>query len=590
VPVIRRLSPDVASRIAAGEVIERPASVLKELIENSLDAGAARVEVDVQGAGKKLLRVRDDGCGMDPADCRTAFERHATSKISALEDLDKLSTFGFRGEALYSIAAVARVSLTSCRQGSKSGFLIGTEGGRILAEREAPPAPGTVVEVRDLFYNTPARLKFLRSEASEKAQLSRVLEDAALANPSVAFSYRSSASRGALEYPAERSSEESRRLRSRLGEVMGAEFAESLIYAGGKRGVLSLHAFFSPADKLVSTRALQYAFVNRRPVSCRALQQALYRAFEPFRSKNLHPAAVVFLEAPQDEVDVNVHPQKREVRFRREGEVFDAVVSTLSSALLKAKGVPTLDSAGRTEPFARPPYPAAAGADAAGVAEPHASLGLEYARPPRGEAARRGPLWYRPPLRFLGQVEQTYLIFDAGGGLLVVDQHAAQERILFERYLAQLASGRPAVQKLILPVPVKLPASAVEHLLARKERLKSSGFEVERFGKTGVQVTAVPELFEKAADVEDLIHRALDHFVSPGAAKADARYDAAATIACKASVKAHDALGEREALRLVEELRQAQDSTRCPHGRPAILDLGREELARRFGRSGPPPL
>ena len=224
------------------------------------------------------------------------------------------------------------------------------------------------------------------------------------------------------------------------------------------------------------------------------------------------------------------------------------------------------------------------------MAEPHASLGLNYAQAAREERPRSAPNWYRAPLRFLGQDEKTYLIFDAGGGLLVVDQHAAQERILFERYLAQLASGRPAAQRLILPVAVKLPASAVEHVLARKGRLKASGFEVERFGKTTVQVTAVPELFEKAADVEELIHRALDHFISPAAAKADARYDAAATIACKASVKAHDPLGEREALRLVEDLRQAQDSSCCPHGRPTVLDLGREELARRFGRSGAPPL
>jgi DNA mismatch repair protein MutL len=228
---------------------------------------------------------------------------------------------------------------------------------------------------------------------------------------------------------------------------------------------------------------------------------------------------------------------------------------------------------------------------AAAVAEPaHASLGLEYAQAPQEERLRAAPSWYRAPLRFLGQIERTYLIFDAGGGLLVMDQHAAQERILFERYFTQLASGRPATQKLILPLPVKLPASAVEQILARRDRLKASGFEVERFGKTIVQVTAVPELFEKAADVEELIHRALDHFVSPAAAKADARYDAAATIACKASVKAHDPLSEQEALRLVEDLRMTQDCTCCPHGRPTILDLGREELARRFGRSGAPPI
>ncbi|MEI8191510.1 MAG: hypothetical protein WCI75_17485, partial [candidate division NC10 bacterium] len=447
------------------------------------------------------------------------------------------------------------------------------------------------------FYNLPARLKFLRSDAAEKSQLARVIEEAALANPSVTFTYKtgaSSRSRATLEYPAERAREEVERLRARLASVLGAELAASLLYAGGKRGSVSLHAFVSPADMLVSTRQLQYSFINRRPVSCRALQQGLYRAYEPFRSKNRHPVAALFLEAPQHELDVNVHPQKREVRFRRENEVFEAVVSTLSAALLGARGVPTLESSKRSAP--RPDavpaaYPATPPLRCGAVAEPEcAGLDLQYSEPASATAPGSAPRWYRPPLRFLGQIERTYLIFDACGGLLVVDQHAAQERILFERYIEQLASGRPATQKLILPVPVRLPASAVEHVLACSERLRASGFEVERFGKTTVQVTAVPELFENAGDVEEMIHRALDHFLSPAAAKADARYAAAATIACKASVKAHDSLSELEAQRLVEDLRSSKDPTCCPHGRPAILDLGREELARRFGRSGPPPV
>ncbi|MBI5243314.1 MAG: DNA mismatch repair endonuclease MutL [Elusimicrobia bacterium] len=561
-------------------MIERPASALKELIENSLDAGAARVEVSVEGAGRKLLRVRDDGCGMEPADCRAAFERHATSKISDLDDLEGLSTFGFRGEALYSIAAVARVSLTSCRPGSKCGFAVEAEGGRIVREREAPPIPGAAVEVRDIFHNVPARLKFLRSEASEKARLARVVEDAALANPSVAFIFKTGP-RATLEYPAERAAEEGERLRARLGEVLGEELAASLLYAETRRGGVLLRAFISPAEKLVATRQLQYVFVNRRPVSCRTIQQALYRSYEPFRAQSRHPVAIVFAEVPSGDLDVNVHPQKREVRFRREGEVFEAVVSALSGALLASKSGSGLDIGHSTAV----PYPQAPGAGS--VCERGA--GRDAQPSIAFEPAASGPRWHRPPLRFLGQIERTYLVFEAAGGLLVLDQHAAQERILFERYSEQLRSRRPAKQKLMLPLPVKLPASAVEQVLARRQRLSDAGFEVERFGKTSVQVTAVPELFEKAADVEEIIHRALEHFISPAAAKADARYDAAATIACKAAVKAHDPLGEREALALADDLRACRDSTCCPHGRPAVLDMGREELARRFGRSGPPP-
>ncbi|MFH1723383.1 MAG: DNA mismatch repair protein MutS [Elusimicrobiota bacterium] len=611
--VVRPLPADVARRIAAGEVIERPASVLKELLENALDASASKISVEVLGAGRQLVRVSDDGVGMGPVDCRAAFERHTTSKIARLSDIETLSTFGFRGEALFSIAAVAKVSLTSCRRGTGKGWRVEMRGGRLIAEREAPPAQGTAVEVRDLFFNTPARCKFLKSAASERGRLARVLEEAALANPGVAFTYKSEG-RALLRFPAHKGLEGPSAMRERVREVLGDTHGDGMLFAeaGPASGGLSVSAFVSPADALHASRTLQFCLVNRRSVTNRTAQQALYRAYEPFRPKNRHPVAVVCLSIPPDRIDVNVHPTKREVRFRNDGEVFEAVVRALSKALLESKGIPTLKGG----------HPAVARAAAAPPPHGHwraggvGSLpGLRHDFQASGGRVREGTAAYAPTppsagapehalrtpetrpwfadadsARFLGQIERAYLVFEAEGGLLVIDQHAAQERVLFERYLTEIESGAVSVQKLMLPLPVELPASAIADVLSRKGRLLRAGFAVEPFGKTTLHVTSVPALFRKAKDVREMVHSLLDGLLAPGPAAADVRYDATATIACKAAVKAHDPLTAREAVRLLEDLRRCKDATCCPHGRPTMLSLDRGELARRFGRPAPPPL
>ncbi|MDE2290659.1 MAG: DNA mismatch repair endonuclease MutL [Elusimicrobia bacterium] len=580
-PSVRVLPPDVASRIAAGEVVERPASVLKELIENALDAGAARVSVESEGAGRRLLRVADDGCGMDAADCRAAFERHATSKLAALEDLDRLATFGFRGEALYAVAAVSKVTLTSAPRKARAGRRVDVAGGRVTRESDAPPAAGTVVEVRDLFYNTPARLKFLKSDASERGQLAKVVEEAALANPGVRFVLKSEG-REALRFEPVDGPDAFRR---RAAQVLGEEKAEALVWAEASNPSVTVRALVSPPDALVGSRALQFTLVNRRPVANRTVQQALYRAYEPFRHGTRHPAAVLLLETPPERVDVNVHPTKREVRFRDEGAVFETVTRALSKALLSAKGIPTLSFAPSARPAAPAPFPAPAPSAPGRVSEPAPA---PYAAPERRAAPSRP--WFDEGARFLGQIERAYLVFESEGGLLVVDQHAAQERVLFERYRAELEEGRVAVQRLMLPLPVTLPASAVSAALSRRKELKAAGFEVAPFGKTTLRVTSVPALFAEAGEAEDAVHRALDGLTAAGTAAADARYDATATIACKAAVKAHDPLSEKEALALLKALRSCQDPTCCPHGRPSMVSLDRVELARRFKRPGAPPL
>jgi DNA mismatch repair protein MutL len=599
VPVIRPLPEDVASRIAAGEVIERPASVLKELLENSLDAGASKIVVEIEGAGRKKLRVVDDGCGMEPADCRAAFERHSTSKIKKLDDLDKLSTFGFRGEALFSIAAVSKITLTSRKKKSGQAWAVSVSGGKLKKDHEAPPVAGTAIEVRDLFFNTPARAKFLKSDASERGHLARAFEEAALANPRVSFEFKSE-TRVTMRFPARKEKKDLDASRERAAEVLGEERGDALLDAERSSGTLKLRGFLSPVDKLHSTRQLQYLFVNRRPVSNRTLQQALYRAYEPFRQKNRHPVAVLFVETPSASLDVNVHPTKREVRFRNDSDVFQTVTKAFSKSLLGSKGIPTLTS----EPFAfssagRGRIPTPRGDDAreaiaaykAGADSPveRQPVWPRKAETPEPEP-RDGRPWFDETLRYLGQIERAYLVFEASGGILLVDQHAAQERVLFEKYYSEIETGSVSEQKLMLPLPIELPASGIQRVLDKEDRLKRAGFSVEAFGKTTLHVTSVPAVLHKAGEIEDAVHRLLDGLTEPKKATADARYDATATIACKASVKAHDRLSEREALRLVEDLRRCEDATCCPHGRPSMLSLDREELARRFKRPGAPPL
>ena len=586
--LVRPLPESVASRIAAGEVIERPASVLKELIENSIDAGAAKVVVEIKDAGKELIRVSDDGEGLAPGDCRAAFLRHTTSKISKLSDLEKLDTFGFRGEALFSIAAVSKTTLTSRKKGRRFAWRIVMEGGRVAKEHEAPPVDGTTIEVRELFFNTPARAKFLKSDGTERSQLARVVEETALAHPEVAFVLKSEGKTKA-DYPAQKKGGE-QSMRRRVADVLGETYGRDLLHSHREAAGVSVSAFHSGTDSLHATRGLQYVFVNRRPVANKTVSQALYRAYEPFRARNKHPAAVIFLEVPSAKVDVNVHPTKREVRFRPDNAVYQVVAQAISRSLLEAKDIPTLSNVPETNPA-----PVRESFGGAGAYRSAASIGVqpsllsEYLpaeERPRGDKR----VWYSESARYLGQVERSYLVFEVDGGILIIDQHAAQEKILFEKYMEELTSGKLDVQKLMLPLEINLPASGIEKILSKKKRLRRAGFEIEGYGKTTLHVTSAPVLFHKEKDIKEMVHGLLDGVLSTSAAAADVRYDATATIACKAAVKAHDALSEKEALALIKDLRKCRDATCCPHGRPTMLDFNRSELARRFGRPGPPPL
>lgn len=582
-PKINRLPAAVSSLIAAGEVIERPASLLKELLENSLDAGARQITVEVLGAGKKSLRITDDGSGMDAEDCAACVERHATSKISALSDLDKLQTFGFRGEALYAVAAVSRMTVQSAMKNAKSGWKVDVEAGKIISSAPAPAVVGTTIEVRDLFFNTPARLKFLKSDAFEKSALSGVLEEAALANPGVHFTYKSE-NRTTLHF----SPEDDRR---RVASVLGKDVAEGLLPIVAERPGLRLKLFVSPVERMVPSRNFQYWFINKRPIGAKILQQALYRAYQEHRANGRHPVCVAFAELSPDSFDVNVHPGKREIRFKSDREIYDLVSGLIASALAKAKPATpiTPETAATASQELRDHVPAYYLGGRSFFPNENL-LDLKSAPTQSFAPAPASPRWFTPPYRYIGQIERSYLVFEAAGGLFVLDQHAAAERILYEKFLAQIKDGPAKVQRLMLPLPIELPASRVQAVLSQSERLAKLGFEVAAAGRTTLHVLAAPALFSKAADLKDMVHRLLDALENPLGAARDVQHDAIATLACKAAVKAHDALSPQEALRLLEDLKDCADGSCCPHGRRAILALNREELARRFQRPGAPPL
>lgn len=589
---VKVLPEEVAAKIAAGEVIERPSSVLKELIENAVDAGASRVSVSAEKAGKSLIRVNDDGAGMSPEDLRLSVMRHSTSKISSFDDLDALGTYGFRGEALFSALAVSRLKITTCRAGDDTASFVEGDSGEIRAEGKAAPARGTTVEVRDLFFNVPARLKFLRGDPSERAHLIRVVEEAALANPAVSFSLTVDGAE-IFSLKADNGPWETACL-ARAKELLGGKVAEGMTSLEQKAGELSLRALFSLPDSLYATRQNQFFFVNRRPVSSKTLQQALYRGYDIMRGTK-HPACAIYLDLPPAEVDVNIHPRKADVKFRAEGAIFKFVSGAVNARLLKTQrasvaidpgAAPARDEAGAAAPaaevraiFGTGKPPAASGA----VEQDNITDTLFAAEPAPGES---GPSWYQPPVNYLGQLAKSYLVFESGGGLLVVDQHAAQERVLFERYMDELVLGKIRVQPLVIPVSVELSASQAENIMRWQEWLKGAGFEIGRSGPTHMLLHATPALFYFSQEAAQELFGYLSEVLGePSKSDEALKRNTIATMACKKSVKARDFLKPQEAQRLIEDLKAAKDSFHCPHGRPTLFHIGRPELARKFQRT-----
>jgi DNA mismatch repair protein MutL len=610
--LLRRLPDSLVNRIAAGEVIERPAAAVKELIENAVDAGATRVDVTIRDGGRSLIAVVDDGCGLDPADLDLAVERHATSKLPG-DDLLAIHTFGFRGEALPSIGAVARLTITSRTPDAENAWAITVEGGAKGSVAPAAHPPGTRVEVRDLFFATPARLKFLKGVRTEADHVRDVVERIAMAHPAVAFSL-SDDGRPVLRLPAA-PGEEGRV--ARLAAVMGREFAENAVPLAADREGVVLGGLIGLPTLNRPTGRDQYLFVNGRPVRDKLLLGAVRGGYSDLLPRDRHPTLALFLTVAPTDVDVNVHPAKIEVRFRDQGLVRGLVVGGIRHALAAAGhraattgGAAALSAArplGGAHPGTAPmpfrahagPIPPPRGLAEAAVAwfapvdAPSGGLpGLAatpMARPAQDQAVDDAPAHHPHADHPLGaaraQLHSTYIVAETRDGIVLVDQHAAHERLVYERLKAARDAGGVAVQGLLLPVVVDLAESDADRLADAADQLSRLGLELERFGPGAVVVRGTPAPLG-TCDVRALVADLAETLSEIGDVRhLSGRLDAVlSTVACHGSVRAGRSLNVEEMNALLRQMEATPASGQCNHGRPTWVELKRTDMERLFQR------
>lgn len=604
---IRQLPPQTVNRIAAGEVVERPASAVKELVENAIDAGASEIEIVTVGGGLSLIRVADDGHGMDRDDLVLAVERHATSKLTD-DDLLDIRTLGFRGEALPSIGSIAHLSLASCPAGQRDGHEIVVDRGVKSGLRPAAIASGTRVEVRELFSATPARLKFMKTERAENLAVSEIVKRLAMAHPEVGFSLTTGERTGLRLPRADRSP--AGRL-ERLGRIMGRDFMGDALELAGERDGIHLEGFVGLPTLHRPDTGLQFLFVNGRPVRDKLLMSALRVGYGDLVPKGRHPLAALFLSLDPREVDVNVHPAKTEVRFRDPGRVRSLILGGLREVLERAGhratatgGFETLAALARSaEPDASPakaPTPAGVGggglarhapspARFAGFAETMQSPFAFGQIPTADSSAAVAPpppdVVERPLGAARAQIHETYIVAQTRDGIVIVDQHAAHERIVYERLKAQLAEGEVAAQGLLIPEIVELGDEA-EALLAERDALVRLGLVVEPFGFGAVAVRAVPALLG-ATDVAGLVKDLAAKIAAEeggGHLLTERLESVAATMACHGSVRAGRRLAADEMNALLRQMEATPHSGQCNHGRPTYVELKLADVERLFGR------
>ena len=593
-PRIHRLPLHLANQIAAGEVVERPASVVKELVENSLDANARRISVTIDLGGKKLLRVEDDGDGMDAEDARLAIERHATSKIASADDLGAIRTLGFRGEALPSIASVSHFTLRTRARGVATGTEVRVDGGAVSSEREIGMPEGTCIEVADLFYNLPARRKFLKSDTAESTQISRLLTQMALGYPTVGFTLVSG-SRRLLECPPA----------SGLGERFFQLFGErpDLIEVRKEAAGIKIHGYVAALGDQGPVRGPQNVFVNRRIVKDRTIAHAISEAYTVATIKERSPEVHLFIEIPPDRVDVNVHPTKAEVRFLEQSLVHEVLRRGLGDALGQGRA-PELQL---TSFAPRPGEPVA-------MAIPGvlggATVGNRWAGESFGPAEYRPSTEYRPPnteyrtpetehrgpdtdhrapdirpMIPLGQFRDTYILAVDDEGIAIIDQHVAHERVLFEQVMEKLTAGRLESQRLLTPIIIEMSQSQRHALTQHRDTLERFGMEVEEFGGDSLNLSAVPAILDPS-ECEAAVRALAEDLegLDKGSRVEDALRKIAATMACHAAVKANYPLTLEKMRYLLEELRRTAYSSVCPHGRPVVLRITRREVEKNFQR------
>ena len=653
---VHLLPEQVANQIAAGEVVERPASVVKELVENALDAGSNRIIVEIQAGGRAMIRVTDDGIGMSRDDALMSLERHATSKIKTAEDLHAITTMGFRGEALPSLASVSRMTLTTRERdgASAEGAQIVIHGGKILEVKSAGTPTGTCIEARQLFYNLPARRKFLRTEETERAHIQHYLILAALANPAVAFTFIQEG-RTIWQLPGIASAPDAghpfaallERLRALYGtderfiQVDHESFLPVPAFSEGEPPEeprqLIVWGFAGEPGVSRSTRENQHMFVNRRPVENRGLNFALLEGYHNALMKGRYPVCCLFLEIDPMEVDVNIHPSKREVKFRREQAVRQIVGQAVRHALLEhhaagqamAAASNTASNPASTTTPARAPeiphtavdlpifqrhsqdaqpssiLPAVPGAPAIPVApvDPNANPPVQMARQeallpqtafrPQNAGTGETPTRFDAapvpllaiPLRMIGVVGRLYVLLESDRGLVLMDQHAAHERVLYEQMLARSGEGQAPSQRLLLPDTIELSARDAQFLREQLPLLNRLGVGLSEFGERTFLLDALPP-FAPAGNARQFVLDILDELKAAGQSVNSWRLgeNVVAKTVCRHAVKAHDPLAAPEILTLIEDLRRCAMPYTCPHGRPTLIEMGFRELEKRFGR------
>ena len=600
---IRRLPEHVVNRIAAGEVIERPASAVKELVENSLDAGATRVDVHIRDGGKSLISIVDDGIGMTPDELRLAVERHATSKLPQ-DDLDHIQTLGFRGEALPSIGSVGRLSITSRTADSDTAWRLDIEGGNIGELSPAPLSKGTRIELRDLFYATPARLKFLRADRTESSQVADAISRLAMARPDVSFTLIDG-ERTKIKLEATQGDLLDARLR-RLGGIMGKEFAENALPIEAEREGLRLTGYAGLPTLNRGNAQMQFLFVNDRSVKDRLLFGAVRGAYADFLARDRHPLLALFLEIDAAYVDVNVHPAKAEVRFREAGMVRGLIVGALRHALAEAghRASTTVASAalgairpgengGPALPFGRT-YAQTANHSYPGISERAMAFqspgfaavqGLAPTAPPIAEMQLAAETENFPLGAARAQVHETYIVAQTDDGIVIVDQHAAHERLVYEKMKSALDAEGVRRQGLLIPEVVELEENAVDRLIARTAEFAELGLVLEGFGPGAVIVREVPSLLGQV-DVAGLIRDLADELAELGDSFVlkERLEDLCGTMACHGSVRSGRRLNSEEMNALLRQMEATPHSGQCNHGRPTYVELKLADIERLFGR------
>lgn len=572
---IQVLPPEVAAKIAAGEVVERPASALKELMENAIDAGASDIRAEIREGGKRLIRVVDDGCGIPADQVPLAFARHSTSKLHSLEDLEHILTLGFRGEALASIAAVSHLTMITCTREEGIGTLVRVEGGEIVRREKHGSPPGTTVTVENLFYNTPARRKFLRSDAAENALIADIVTSYALAYPEIRFTLLNN---DRLVFQSTGTGQ--------LGDVLlkafGLESAQQMIEFREEDQGVSVWGYIAPPALHQAARKGLVFFVNRRWVQDRALSYAVEQAYHDLIPARRYPLAVVNIRLDPAEVDVNIHPTKREVRFRDSHRVFAAVQRAVRHALQERFAPPPVRST---------PIPVAADAfmvprsarPAAGLPKGVGQRALELQRTADAlpgvmetqVGSRRLPM-----LRVVGQVAQTYIVAEGPGGVYLVDQHAAHERVVYERLLAERGGAQVATQTLLEPLVIELTPARAQMLDLHAQDLDALGFGIEPFGVNSFRVRHIPVAFA-GGDVAGALNEMLDLAELDGVSWQD---EALVTIVCHSAIRAGQTLSMPEMRDLIRQLEETSAPHSCPHGRPTMIHLSAAVLEREFGR------